>query len=151
VDLGTPETLAAWIAELVAKRQPYPSVTLSEAQLPRWEEERVAGEFLKKRERPKPGEAKVVSVRVDPGDVDLYPALVDFLTANQWPDGTYRDKGTLMVFVDQDRLKACLSDKANQLVLFITLDSLTLVLEACEDALKDDASDWRASKPSGRK
>ncbi len=105
----------------------------------------VAGEFLKKRV-PAADAVRAKALKVEAGDLKAYPALVDFLSAEEWPDGTERKPGTMLLFVDQGKAKVCLSDRDQGLVLFLTVDSLALILEACDDVLKSDEADWRPAK-----
>ncbi len=79
-------------------------------------------------------------------DLDRCPALAEFLTAESWPDGAARKPGTVLIFFDDYRVKACLSDRDQGMVMFVTAEAISLVLNACEDALRAPEQDWRPSK-----
>ena len=101
--------------------------------------------FLKRRETAK-DKGRSAAVQLDETDAQLFPALVEFLTVDVWPDGTERRTGTVLLFLDQGRIKACLADRDQDVVLFTTVDALGTALEAVEDALRDPKGDWRPSK-----
>jgi hypothetical protein len=103
-------------------------------------------EFIKKRD-PSTAAARMPSdAGVELVDRDKTPALVEFLTTDVWPDGTARRPGTVLLFCDDYRIKACLSDRDQGLVLFLTCEGLFCALDACEEALRDPRADWRAAK-----
>lgn len=87
----------------------------------------------------------------DPQDLEKWGALLEFLFAEAYPDGTERKTGTLLIFADEGRLKACLSDRDQMLVGFVTGGSLMELLAAAEAALRQDSVDWRASRENGRR
>jgi hypothetical protein len=75
-----------------------------------------------------------------------YPALVEFLTAAVWPDGSPRAPGTLTLFCEAGAWKACLNDKDQSLVSFCTAPSPSQLLLALEGGLETDNLDWRSTK-----
>jgi hypothetical protein len=77
----------------------------------------------------------------------LYPVLAEYLASGSYEDGSLRQTASLTLFTEDGRLKACLSDKDNGRVGFISADSFLGLLEALEVALSEDSMDWRASKP----
>lgn len=77
-------------------------------------------------------------------------ALYEFLFSESWPDGAARRTGTLLIFPDEGRLKACLSDRDQGLVGFATGSSILELLEAVERALREDSVDWRASRTAAK-
>jgi hypothetical protein len=79
-------------------------------------------------------------------DMDSCPALAEFLTLDFWPDGSSRKPGTMLVFYDDYRVKACLSDRDQGLVLFVTCDAISLAVAACDEALRNPDADWRPAK-----
>ena len=108
--------------------------------------------YLTKRQ-PKGGGADLGADSVATGDEwEEYPALLEFLASTVWPEGGVRQPGTLLVFVDEGRLKACLSDRAQGLVAFVSGCGLVGLLRAAEALLRDDTADWRAQrgKPRGK-
>jgi hypothetical protein len=83
-----------------------------------------------------------------PGDSKMrreLPLLFEFLTETRWEDGTERQPGTMILFCEQGRFKACLNDKELQRVAFCTAETLEGLLEACNEGFGDDGHDWRAS------
>lgn len=88
-------------------------------------------------------------------DQDTYTQIVEYLTAAQYPDGTPREKSTLIIVADRDGWRGCLSDKDNQRSLWRAATTVAGLLEAIELALmEDDPHAWRQSydpKKPGRK
>ena len=78
-----------------------------------------------------------------------FPTLLEFLTLPTWPDGSRRERGTLLVFVDGSAWKACLKDKNGPRVCFVTSSDLDGLFLAIEDGLDRDSLDWRADRPQG--
>jgi hypothetical protein len=83
---------------------------------------------------------------VDEADRILIPTLLDFLFMRAWPDGTARVPGTLLLFADGERLKACLSDRDQGLVLFLTAESTSELFSLAETLLSDPRADWRPAR-----
>jgi hypothetical protein len=81
-------------------------------------------------------------------DTTQLPALLEFLSSTQWPDGTARQTGTCLLMVDEGRAKICLSDRDQGLVLFVTVPSLVDGVATAEEALRDAGADWRPSRQS---
>lgn len=84
-----------------------------------------------------------------PGDKvsSQYPALWEFLT-DGGPDpatGEVRETATLLLFRDQDVLKACLSDRETGRSLFVSASGLGGIFAAVEAAVRSDQPDWRRS------
>jgi len=78
-----------------------------------------------------------------------FPTLWEFLTLTKWPDASLRRTGTIILFIEGDKWKACLKDPNGPRVAFVTgrdVDSLLLSVEAGLDA---DELDWRADRPQG--
>ena len=109
--------------------------------------------FLKRR-KAKEGAAEDNGVFVaDPSECMEWAALLEFLVAERYEDGTPRVTGTLLVFADEGRLKACLCDRDQQLVGFVTGTLLLGLLRDVETVLRDDRVDWRLQRQGrpGRK
>lgn len=91
----------------------------------------------------------------DPWMASTYPTLWEWLTSAKYEDGAPRQTLSLTVFAEEGRVKACLSDRDNERVAFVTGDTMEGMLAAAERALRDDTADWRASqkgwKGKGRK
>jgi hypothetical protein len=84
----------------------------------------------------------------------LYPSLWEWLFASQWPDdGSARETGTVLLFVEGGQLKAMFNDRAQSLLAFMTLGSSGDVLGDLEAALAGGRMDWRSPRPKtgGRK
>lgn len=75
------------------------------------------------------------------------PTLHQFLSDTQWDDGGARVPGTLLLFCEQGRYKACLNDRDGSRSVFVSGDSVEAILDALEAGLADDDLEWRA-KPA---
>jgi hypothetical protein len=73
----------------------------------------------------------------------LFPLIVEYLTATTWDDGSERELATLMMFVDGNRWKLCLNDRALSRVAFMTGKDPEEALSSLEDGLQRDSVDWR--------
>lgn len=80
-----------------------------------------------------------------------YPALAEYLDADKFPDGSARKTSTLLVFVDDGVLKACVSDRAESRVAFFSASTFEGLLDAVEVGLSTDNADWRPAGGGGRK
>jgi len=74
-----------------------------------------------------------------------YPALSEYLTSAQYPDGTARQLATLTIFREDGFWKACLNEKDQGLVLFVAEGRFGTLLEALELLLQEDHPPWRKS------
>jgi hypothetical protein len=115
---------------------------MSEEEEREWE---MAESFLHRRESSPVG-AGPATIETDAEGAKMFPALHEFLTADRWPDGKERVTGSVQFFLDRGRVKLCLSDRDQRMVLFATVESLCVALEAAEDALRDPKGDWRPMK-----
>lgn len=86
-------------------------------------------------------------------DLARFPALLEFVSAERWPDGEAREPGTVLVFVEAGALKACVSDRAQQAVAFVTAGESGLggLLDRLESLLASGGLDWRGSRPRGKR
>ncbi len=79
------------------------------------------------------------------------PTLYQFLTDDKWDDGSQREPGTLLLFADAGRFKACLNDRDSGRSVFVSAVSLEGILEALEEGLAGDSLEWREKKgPAGK-
>lgn len=102
--------------------------------------------LMKKRQAsPDRGEVKTTLEQVDPWLLKKWPAVAEFLTLSQWEDGTARQRGSLIIFLEDGFLKACLSDRDADLVCFVSSATLQGLLDKADKALQDDNADWRPS------
>lgn len=74
-------------------------------------------------------------------------ALGEFLTLTEWEDGSKRATGSVTIFCEDGVLKACLSDKTDRCVAFVSGGSWCLLLNALEEGIREGTLDWRRSKP----
>lgn len=80
----------------------------------------------------------------------IHPALVEFLSLDQWEDGTSRTRGTLTLFADGDAWKVCLNCKDSGRIAFVSATSVGEVLLAAEEALCRAMIDWRDTRRNGK-
>lgn len=107
------------------------------------------GSFLQRRAGACPAD-KLGSTRLPAEeDVRAFPALAEFLAASTWEDGAPRVTGSMLLFFESGRWKACLSDREQGLVAFLTLPSLSSALSCAEEALRDQGLEWRAKREDG--
>jgi hypothetical protein len=74
-----------------------------------------------------------------------YPALTEYLTVPQYPDGSPRALATLTLFREDGLWKACLNEKDQGLVLFVAEGRFNVLLEALELLLQEEHPPWRKS------
>lgn len=82
-------------------------------------------------------------------DADLdasCPALHEFLTLCQLPDGSARTPSTLLVFSEGGLWKACLNERDSGLNLWATAESLQGLWSELEARLTAPVVDWRPSR-----
>lgn len=84
-------------------------------------------------------------------DAQRFEALLEFVGQEVWPDGTHREPGTLLLFVEEGKVKACLSDRAQSLVMFVSGRGLLEAMDAAESSLRAGKADWRRSRPRGQR
>jgi len=87
---------------------------------------------------------------------ETYPALADFLCQTHWEeeDGkkVVREVGSIVVFVEDGKLKCCLNDKDGGKVAFRTFDGPDSFFKDLDDAISKDKLDWRdGGKFKGKK
>jgi len=78
------------------------------------------------------------------------PTLHQFLSDERWDDGSARVPGTLLLFCECGRYKACLNDRDGGRSVFVSADAVEAILDALEAGLQDDSLPWRA-KPDQSK
>lgn len=91
------------------------------------------------------------SVATDPDMAASHPCLWEFLTLSAWDDGVPRTTGTLLVFCDAGRLKACLTDRDASESAFVSASSWASLLSLLEGGLQEQSLDWRAKQQQGGK
>lgn len=60
--------------------------------------------------------------------------------------GKQRKTGTVLVFAEEGKWKACINDRDGGFYAFVSSDNLPGLLEALERGLKGGGLDWRQSK-----
>lgn len=84
--------------------------------------------------------------------MDHYPCLVEFLSDDQWDDGTSRTPGSLTLFIEDGIWKACLNDRDASASMYVTGDNAVACMKSLETRLNGGtAADWRAWKKKGKK
>lgn len=81
---------------------------------------------------------------------ERWAALLEHLSASAYPTGEERETGTILLFAEGGRLKACVSDRDQNAVAFVTGSGLLSLLSSVEDGLRDDTLDWRGQKKRQR-
>jgi len=79
------------------------------------------------------------------------PVLWSFLSATEHVDGTARETGTILVFVEGGLVKACVRDREVGEVAFVTGVGLENLLGRIEQGLDAGSLDWRAERQKGRR
>jgi hypothetical protein len=82
-------------------------------------------------------------------DLARWPNLIEFLTSLKWGDGSRRVSGTVLVFVDDGRMKCCLSDRDQGLVAFAVAGSILELFDAAEGLVARSDADWRPMRKGG--
>lgn len=94
------------------------------------------------------------SMRFSPGEDSIlrnYRELSSYLADTKFEDGTKRETSTLLLFVEDGQLKACLNDREEGATAWVSNNSLVGILEDLEAGLQDNTLGWRQSKGPRRK
>jgi len=75
-------------------------------------------------------------------------ALFEFLELSAWEDGSERTTGTVLLFIEDGRWKACLNDRDAGLICFLSAETCDDLLKGLDEGLKEDTLDWRVSRSS---
>jgi hypothetical protein len=78
---------------------------------------------------------------------DMFPRLWSLLTQGRDDEGRHVQTGTLLVFLEEGRIKLCLHDRERCRVAFLTVSGLPQGFAELEDALLRGTLDWRVKKP----
>ncbi len=76
----------------------------------------------------------------------LCPVLWEYLSSEQWEDGSARLTSTLLVFVEEGRVKVCLNDRAAQRKGWVTGVTPEAAFTALEASLAAGNIEWRMDK-----
>lgn len=79
-----------------------------------------------------------------------YPNLTDMLQCTQWDDRTNRQTSTLLLFVEDSVLKACLNDRHFQRSAFFTAETMEALIVKIELALTNDTAEWKSRGSRGQ-
>lgn len=101
--------------------------------------------------KPKVTDAQGGTAPVGMADKKKFPTLIEYLTRTSYDDGSPRQTSTVMVFIDQGHVKACLNDRDAGRAGWMSADALGSVLDELERALADDSIDWRASRGDNKR
>jgi len=85
----------------------------------------------------------------EPVDKDFqltFPALSEYLTSHCYPDGSARERSTVSVFFEEGQFKACLNERDQGLVLFVSESKFGCLFEALELLLQAEHVPCRISK-----
>ena len=74
------------------------------------------------------------------------PDLADFLIQTKWEDGTPRETGSISIFCQNGRVQACITDKAQGIMAFITIALEGSILDELDHAIGDDDLVWKPYK-----
>jgi len=99
--------------------------------------------FLSKLDQASKGTAQPLSALT--GVLSVTPAVVEYLTASTYPDGSARERSTISIFVEDGVVKACLSDRDQARTLWRSGASVEDAVMALEGAVVDGTADWRRS------
>jgi len=104
-----------------------------------------------RREKATVGGAKGSPPAIDPAFASQHPALLEYLTLDRFDDGSRRETASITLFFGDGSFKACLNDRSNKRVAFVSADSPIAVLGALEKGIQEDSLDWRPVKTPGRR
>lgn len=76
----------------------------------------------------------------------IYPRLWAHLTQGRLDSGELRITSTLLMFLEDGRIKLCLHDRHQSLVAFLTVKSLPDGFASLERALVEGTLEWRPKK-----
>jgi hypothetical protein len=77
------------------------------------------------------------------------PVLWEYLTADQYDDGSRRTPSSLLVFVESGVVKVCLNDREVDRTLWASGGSLEDALAALDLKAGDGSADWRSKDKKG--
>jgi len=80
-----------------------------------------------------------------------YPKVWEQLTEELFDDGTKRQVSTLLLLGEDGWFKACLNDRAEGRVGWVSGKTMESVLDALEQKLRDGGMDWRRVEVKTRK
>jgi hypothetical protein len=100
---------------------------------------------MRRRNVPKEGQNEV-PVYADCEGTRSFPNLTAFLRDQTYDDGSARETGTILLFVEDGRYKVWLHDRDAGESCFVSNTTLSNLLHAVEAGLKGDDLEWRAGR-----
>lgn len=91
------------------------------------------------------------SVVQDDSFREKFPTLVDFLCLGSWEDGSRRQTGTILVFMEDGLWKCCLNDRDGDCYCFLASESFQGLLSSANDNLDRNSCEWRFRTNKGKK
>lgn len=88
---------------------------------------------------------------LDPGFKSEFPEIHDYMTVEEYEDGSPRQTASLIIFYDAGALKACFNDRDTSRVVFATGGSFSGLLASLEAMLASGEVEWRQSVSGDRK
>jgi hypothetical protein len=85
------------------------------------------------------------------GSLAALPGVLEYLSSSKYPDGSARERSTLLVLIEHGVVKVCLSDRDQSQSLWRSGESLEDCLLSLEEALTGTHADWRTSSGGGGK
>jgi len=79
-----------------------------------------------------------------------WPTVWEYLSETRFDDGKPRETSTVLIFVDAERLKVCLSDREANEVAFVSGATFKEAMDALERGLAGGTLDWRPGKRKGK-
>lgn len=87
----------------------------------------------------------------DPRFSKAYPALWEYCTADQYPDGSKRVRSSMVLFCEDSVVKLCLNDKDQARAIWVTADTVEKAFGAADKALQTANPPWRRdTRPQGQ-
>lgn len=110
---------------------------------PRVKGGRSVGDFLKNKGADRSAEVSRQDTSLSQFAAD-FPCLHEWMTLVRWEDGSPRQTTTLTLFAEDGRWKACISDREEARVAFVSGWTWEEALRACEEGLLGSSLDWRS-------
>ncbi len=102
--------------------------------------------YVKRAEKLRPGE-QLQPVMVDAGGMEsVCGALVEFLTAVKWDDGSVRKSGTVLIVFEDGLWKAWLHDRDGKRSAWVSGRTPVDLASAIEEGFQTDSLGWRADR-----
>lgn len=80
-----------------------------------------------------------------------YPAVWQFLTADEYEPGKPRERSSLTLFVEEGSFKFCLSERTKACSCWVTGPTFLDALEALEKRVTSENPEWRSSSKGKKK